>query len=181
MSETKTVMEIIPRNGRDITLPPTPGVDIGLVDPDQAHSHGQDRQCHCQLPRARHGSPLDKAQRQSQSSSGRRMIRGASLLRLIVALLLGVAATALRAQNEPILVPDVVDYPKLLPILPEAPSGWTADKSEGSTSDVGGFEISNVHRDYHKGKGKDAPLVSTNILDSAGNPEYLNATTTTWQ
>jgi hypothetical protein len=31
-------------------------------------------------------------------------------------------------QNEPILVPDAVDYQKLLPILPDAPQGWTADK-----------------------------------------------------
>jgi hypothetical protein len=31
-----------------------------------------------------------------------------------------------RAQNEPILVPEAVEYGKLLPILPEPPSGWTA-------------------------------------------------------
>jgi hypothetical protein len=109
------------------------------------------------------------------------MTRGAFWLRLIVALLLGVAAAALRAQNEPILVPDVVDYPKLVPILPEAPSGWTADKPEGSTSDVGGFKITNVHRDYHKGEGNDAPLVSISILDSAANPDYVAATTATWK
>ena len=109
------------------------------------------------------------------------MTRGAFWLRLIVALLLGVAAAGLRAQNEPILVPDVVDYPKLLPILPEAPSGWTADKPEGSTSDVGGFKITNVHRDYHKGEGNDAPLVSISILDSAANPDYVAATTATWK
>jgi hypothetical protein len=109
------------------------------------------------------------------------MTRGASWVRLIVALLVGVAAVALRAQNEPILVPDVVDYPKLLPILPEAPTGWTADKPEGSTSDVGGFKITNVHRDYHKGEGNDAPLVSISILDSAANPDYVTATTATWK
>jgi hypothetical protein len=85
------------------------------------------------------------------------------------------------AQNEPILVPSVVDYTKLLPILPEAPSGWTADKPEGSTSDVGGFAITNVHRDYHKGEGNSAPLVSISILDSAANPDYVTATTTTWK
>lgn len=109
------------------------------------------------------------------------MRRGASWVRLIVALLLGVAAVTVRAQNEPILVPDVVDYPKLLPILPEAPTGWTADKPEGSTSDVGGFKITNVHRDYHKGEGNDAPLVSISILDSAANPDYVTATTATWK
>src|SRR4029453_12147428 len=67
------------------------------------------------------------------------------------------ALSAARAQNEPILVPDAVDYQKLLPILPEAPSGWTADKPEGSTEDVGGFKITNVHRDYRKGEGEKAP------------------------
>ena len=69
-------------------------------------------------------------------------------LTLVVALGLGAA----RAQNEPILVPDAVDYQKLLPILPEPPAGWTADKPEGSTEDVGGFRITNVHRDYRQGR-----------------------------
>jgi len=61
-----------------------------------------------------------------------------------------------RAQNEPMLVPDAVDYQKLLPILPEPPADWTADKPEGSTEDVGGFRITNVHRDYRKGEGEKA-------------------------
>ena len=105
--------------------------------------------------------------------------RGSATVAL--ALLIGVLVVAARAQNEPILVPDVVDYPKLLPVLPEPPSGWTADKPEGSTSDVGGFKITNVHRDYHKGEGTDAPLVSISILDSAANPDYVTATTGTWK
>lgn len=90
------------------------------------------------------------------------------------------AAFSLRAQNEPVLVPDVIDYAKLLPILPDAPSGWTAEKPEGSTIDVGGFKITNVHRDYHKGEGTNAPTVSISILDSAANPDYVTATTATW-
>jgi hypothetical protein len=102
-------------------------------------------------------------------------------LQLAVTLMLGLIANQIGAQNEPILVPDVVDYTKLLPILPEAPNGWAADKAEGSTSDVGGFEITNVHRDYHKGEGTDAPLVSINILDSAANPDYVTSTTGTWK
>ncbi|PYS39545.1 MAG: hypothetical protein DMF71_15050, partial [Acidobacteria bacterium] len=59
---------------------------------------------------------------------------------------------AARAQNEPILVPEAIEYQKLLPILPEPLPGWTADKPEGSTEDVGGFKITNVHRDYRKGE-----------------------------
>src|SRR6266705_1169568 len=100
-------------------------------------------------------------------------------LHLTLAVMLGffIAVTA-RAQNEPILVPDVVDYSKLLPILPDAPSGWTADKPQGSTADVGGFQITNVHRDYRKGEGPTAPTVSISILDSAANPDYVTATTT---
>jgi hypothetical protein len=99
----------------------------------------------------------------------------------IAGVLLFVFTSLSLAQNEPILVPSVVDYTKLLPILPEAPSGWTADKAEGATSDVGGFQITNVHRDYHKGEGKDAPLVSISILDSAANPDYVTATTEIWK
>jgi len=76
--------------------------------------------------------------------------------------------------------PDVVEYSKLLPLLPEAPSGWTAEAPEGSTSDVGGFKITNVHRDYHKGEGTTAPTVAISILDSAANPDYVTATTTAW-
>jgi len=94
-----------------------------------------------------------------------------------LALLISCAAGAMYAQNEPILVPDVVDYGKLLSILPDAPTGWTADKPEGSTEDVGGFRITNVHRDYHKGEGDKVPNAAISILDSIANPDYVSATT----
>jgi len=99
---------------------------------------------------------------------------------LALALLISCAASAIYAQNEPILVPDVVDYAKLVPILPEAPQGWIADKPEGSTEDVGGFRITNVHRDYHKGEGDKAPTAAISILDSVANPDYVSATTAAW-
>ena len=99
---------------------------------------------------------------------------------LTVALLIAFAISPSHAQNEPILVPDVIDYPKLLPILPEAPQGWTADKPEGSTEDVGGFRITNVHRDYRKGEGDKAPTAAVSILDSVANPDYVSATTSAW-
>jgi len=99
---------------------------------------------------------------------------------LTVALLIAFAIPPSHAQNEPILVPDVIDYPKLLPILPEAPQGWTADKPEGSTEDVGGFRITNVHRDYRKGEGDKAPTAAVSILDSVANPDYVTATTAAW-
>jgi hypothetical protein len=98
----------------------------------------------------------------------------------ILILLTSIALGLAHAQNEPILVPDAVDYQKLLPILPEPPSGWTADKPEGSTEDVGGFRITNVHRDYHKGEGDKAPTAAISILDSVANPDYVSATTAAW-
>jgi hypothetical protein len=90
------------------------------------------------------------------------------------------AAAKLGGQNEPVLIPDAIDYTKLIPILPDAPAGWTADKPEGSTEEVGGFKITNVHRDYHKGEGNDAPTASISILDSVASPDYVEATTAAW-
>lgn len=89
------------------------------------------------------------------------------------------AGASLRAQDEPTLVPDVVDYKKLLPLLPEAPSGWKGDKPEGST-DVGGFKLTNVHRDYQRGEGDKVPTAAISILDSAANPDYVTATSAAW-
>lgn len=97
-----------------------------------------------------------------------------------LALFITVGVGAVGAQNEPILVPDAIDYQKLLPILPEPPQGWAADKAEGSTEDVGGFRITNVHRDYHKGEGAKVPTAAISILDSVANPDYVNATTAAW-
>ena len=98
----------------------------------------------------------------------------------VLALLVSFATGAMYAQNEPMLVPDVVDYAKVLPVLPEAPPGWTADKPEGSTEDVGGFRITNVDRDYHKGEGDKVPNAAISILDSIANPDYVSATTAAW-
>src|SRR6266404_3075593 len=59
---------------------------------------------------------------------------------LAATLFMAFGVDSARAQNEPILVPEAIEYQKLLPILPEPLPGWTADKPEGSTEDVGGFE-----------------------------------------
>lgn len=103
---------------------------------------------------------------------------GAGLLTLTF--LLGFSVGAVFAQNEPILVPDSVDYQKLLPVLPDAPQGWSADKPEGSREDAGGFKITNVHRDYHKGEGGNVPTAAISILDSAANPDYVGTITAAW-
>lgn len=84
------------------------------------------------------------------------------------------------AQDEPRLVPEVSDFKKLLPILPEPPEGWIADPAEGSTDDLGETQITTVHRDYAKGQSQAAPTTSISILDSAANPEYVEATTASW-
>src|SRR5205085_9781064 len=95
-------------------------------------------------------------------------------------LALGFAAVELRAQNEPNLIPDVVDPAKLIPILPEPPSGWTAEKAEGSSDDVGGFKITNVHRDYKKGDAADAPTAAISIIDSVASPDHVEVATAVW-
>jgi hypothetical protein len=83
------------------------------------------------------------------------------------------------AQDSPSSV-EVVDYSKLLPLLPEGPPGWTADKAEGSTDDAGGFTLTTVHRDYKKGEADNTPITSISILDSAANPDYVSSTTAAW-
>src|SRR6266550_906463 len=95
-------------------------------------------------------------------------------------LALGFAAIGLRAQDEPNLIPDVVDPAKLIPILPDAPAGWTAENPEGSSDDVGGFKITNVHRDYRKGDTADAPTAAISILDSVASPDYVEVATAGW-
>src|SRR3982751_2801468 len=98
----------------------------------------------------------------------------------VIGAMLCLACTSLAQAPPPPDAPEVVDYQKLLPLLPDAPSGWTAEEAEGSTSDVGGFTLTNVHRDYKKGNAANAPTASISILDSAANPEYATATTAAW-
>jgi hypothetical protein len=101
-------------------------------------------------------------------------------MKTAAALLLALAlAGAVRAAEEPQLV-EVVDFSKLLPVVPNPPDGWTADKAEGSTDDIGGTKITSVHRDYKKGDGDTAPTTSISILDSAANPDYVASTTAAW-
>src|SRR2546428_12843539 len=96
----------------------------------------------------------------------------------VLALLLSVEIA--HPQNEPILVPDAIDYQKLLPILPEAPQGWTTDKPEGSTEDVGGVRVTNVQRAYPKGGGGQTPTVPLSILHLVANPGYRSAPHAAW-
>jgi hypothetical protein len=102
----------------------------------------------------------------------------------VVGLALTILCFVPRGQGQappPPDAPDVVDYDKLIPLLPDAPPEWTADTPEGSTSDAGGFKLTNVHRDYKKGEGDNAPTASISILDSISNPDYVIATTAAWK
>jgi hypothetical protein len=92
----------------------------------------------------------------------------------------GLVAGVCRAQDAPSSI-EVVDYNKLLPLFPEAPAGWTADKPEGSTDDTAGFTLTTAHRDYKKGEADNAPITSISILDSAANPDYVASTTAAWK
>jgi hypothetical protein len=105
------------------------------------------------------------------------------IVTLIIALsAIVIGASDIRAaEEEPApLLPEVVAAAKLLPLLPDGPAGWTADKPEGSTEDAGGVKITTVHRDYKKGDTDTAPITSISILDSAANPEYVKDTTAAW-
>ena len=81
---------------------------------------------------------------------------------------------------KPVPAGEVVEYTKMLPILPEPPEGWKADPAEGSTDDLGDAQISTVHRDYSKGDGPDAATTSISILDSVASPDYVELTTAGW-
>src|ERR1043166_4600004 len=109
-----------------------------------------------------------------------RVAKGMKTAASILIIALAFVACELPAQNEPNLIPDVVDPAKLIPILPEPPTGWTAEKAEGSSDDVGGFKITNVHRDYKKGETADAPTAAISIIDSVASPDYVEVATAGW-
>ncbi|MFN2508194.1 MAG: hypothetical protein ABR589_05420 [Chthoniobacterales bacterium] len=104
---------------------------------------------------------------------------------LLIALICGLLLVLTGAAQPPppgaaVVSGQVVDFKKLLPILPEPPEGWKADPAEGSTDDLGETQITTVHRDYQKGDAADAPTASISILDSVANPEYVDSTTAAW-
>src|SRR4051812_23196876 len=173
MGELKAIQIEVPGDRCDVALPPAPVIDKGLIKTDKTYGQSQnsDAKSDCDRPIARrkHDSRLDKPTRQSQSSTRRlrektrRPRMNAAIRRLPfhpTAIIMASAVVLFAAQGieaqapPPPDAPDVVDYSKLLPLLPEAPSGWSADKPDGSTSDVGGFKLTNVHRDYSKGEGE---------------------------
>jgi hypothetical protein len=74
----------------------------------------------------------------------------------------------------------VVDSSTLITLLPAAPSGWTADKPEGSTTDSTGFAMTTVSCVYVAGDADNAPTATLNIVDSANNQQFADATKVMW-
>lgn len=112
--------------------------------------------------------------------------RPANLWRVVSAQLIAGALLACQGSAQPpppgadLSMTAVVDFKKLLPLLPEPPEGWTGEAAEGSTDDLGETQIATVHRDYQKGTADDSPTASISILDAAANPDYVEATTVGW-
>jgi hypothetical protein len=118
-----------------------------------------------------------------------------SIAALVFALLL--SPTLLRAQDASSLSPaassptpappvitagnsPVIPSAKLIVFLPDAPQGWSADKPEGATSDSTGFAITTVGCVYVKGDADNAPTATINIIDSANNQQFQDATKAMW-
>jgi len=74
----------------------------------------------------------------------------------------------------------VVDASRLVALLPDPPAGWSADKPEGSTTQSAGFQITTASRTYVKGDADDAPTATVNIVDSANNQQFQDATKAMW-
>jgi hypothetical protein len=74
----------------------------------------------------------------------------------------------------------VVLAPQLIALLPSPPPGWSADKPDGSTAESGGFQITTVGCVYVKGDADDAPTATLNLIDSANNRQFQDATKAMW-
>jgi len=74
----------------------------------------------------------------------------------------------------------VIAAARLIALLPPPPAGWTADKPEGSTTQSEGFDITTVGNTYVKGDADGAPTATINIIDSANNRQFQDATKAMW-
>lgn len=74
----------------------------------------------------------------------------------------------------------VINFSKLIPLLPEPPAGWKADQPEGSTTESEGFTLTTAGRTYTQGDADDAANVTVNIIDTANNKQFSEATMAEW-
>ncbi len=65
----------------------------------------------------------------------------------------------------------VVEFDQLLPLLPKAPAGWTADEPKGQTSEMGAFKVTEVSNRYRREGGD----LRVKILDTSANPMLTQA------
>ena len=74
----------------------------------------------------------------------------------------------------------VIEAARLIALLPDPPAGWSADKPEGATTQTDGFQITTVSRTYVQGDADNAPTATVNIIDSANNQQFQDATKAMW-
>jgi hypothetical protein len=74
----------------------------------------------------------------------------------------------------------VVAAQSLIALLPDPPPGWKSDKPDGQTSDSSGFRITTVNNVYVQGDADNAPTTEINIIDSANNQQFQDATKAIW-
>jgi hypothetical protein len=77
--------------------------------------------------------------------------------------------------------PTVVPFEKLIAFLPKAPEGWSAEKPNGSVTDVEVFNLSTATQTYQKGEDEMAQVVTVTIIDAGGHNGYLKAITSGWK
>jgi hypothetical protein len=89
----------------------------------------------------------------------------------------------LRGQNlsAPTANSSVVDSSVLIPLLPAAPPGWNADRPEGTTGQSYDGKITTVSNTYAQGEADNAPTTTINIIDSANNQQFQDATKAMWK
>lgn len=69
---------------------------------------------------------------------------------------------------------------KIIPLLPKPPQGWTGETPGGSTTANEGFSITTAGCTYRQAEAEDAPAVTVNITDTAGNKQVLDTATAAW-
>ena len=77
--------------------------------------------------------------------------------------------------------PSVIPFEKLIPFLPEVPTGWTADKPSGSITEIEVFNLSTATQTYFHGDEENAPVVTVTIIDAGGHKGYFDTTTVQWK
>jgi hypothetical protein len=95
---------------------------------------------------------------------------------LIFALVVGSGPDSLRADDPP-KGPPVVSFKLLLPFLPAALPGWTAEKPEGNTMRMGPMEITTVSAKFTKGDSS----ASIEIIDYSLQREVMKGLMLGWQ